>query len=75
MNQGEGGKMKTDGLSMKALEDANDLALTLLVEKLIIGGVEKLNLTVNDFDALDTRDFDIISKEVNLLVNPELPNA
>lgn len=69
---GTDGSLK--GFSMSAKDEANDMAVLGMIEKITIAGVEK-PVAQDTIDELDTDDFDKIFSKVEEITNKPLPNA
>ena len=62
------------GFNMIDKDKGNDIAVLGMVEKIVIGGVEKPT-TQETLDELDTKDFEKIFEQVDKLTSDPLPNA
>ena len=65
---------KIDGISMQAMDNANDIALVGMVEKVLIEGKE-LDIKIETFDEMNNVDVTSILTQINKVTSEEIPNS
>lgn len=65
-----GDKQEVSNISFEAIENANDIALIGMTEKIIINGEEKAP-SREVYDAMSVQDVNKVLAEVNKLTNPK----
>jgi hypothetical protein len=63
-----------EGFSPEALDDANDIALIGMVEKIELNN-ELLKVELKTFDDMDASIVDKIIEEINKITNKQIPNV
>jgi len=68
------GKSELDGLNMTSVDNANDVAMIGMIEKITIN-TKELPITLATLDALPASDIEKVIAEINAITNKEIPNA
>lgn len=69
-----GKEASVEGFNMNAMDNANDITLVGMVEKIEIEGENK-DINLETFDEMNTTDVDLIIKEIDKITNKTIPNA
>ena len=64
---------KLEGVNMEAMDNANDVALLGMIEKIVINNEEK-EIKIETLDEMNTKDVDLILEEVNKITTKTVPN-
>ena len=64
------GKSEMSGLSFHSLDEANNIALVGMVEKIVING-EELAVSLEVFDEMNEKDVALVLKEINKITAPD----
>ena len=72
--KGIGKETNIEGFKMQAMDNANDIALIGMTDKIEINGKEK-EININTFDEMDDNDVNLILNEINKITTKAIPNG